>query len=66
MTPLVRRLNLGHQPAGFYTDRAKAAYWDEGNDAGERGASGVYFYRLKAGDVSHLRRRVILNYLMNQ
>ncbi len=47
-----RRLNLGHQPAGFYTDRAKVAYWDGGNDTGERVASGVYFYRLKAGDVS--------------
>ena len=25
---IVRQLDLGHQPAGYYTDRTKAAYWD--------------------------------------
>ena len=32
---LVRRLELGHQSAGFYTSRGKAAYWDGRNNFGE-------------------------------
>ncbi len=56
----VRRLDLGHQAAGYYTDRAKAAYWDGRNDSGESVASGVYFYQLHAGDDTVLRRMVIL------
>ena len=56
----VRRLDLGHQSAGYYTDRAKAAYWDGRNDSGESVASGVYFYQLHAGDYIAVRRMVIL------
>ena len=43
---LVRRLDLGYQQADYYTNRAKAAYWDGTNDAGEEVASGIYFYQL--------------------
>ena len=57
---LVRQLDLGYQPAGYYTDRAKAAYWDGRNHNGEPVASGVYFYQLRAGDYAALRRMVIL------
>jgi len=57
---LVRALDLGHRPAGYYVDRAKAAYWDGRNDAGERVASGLYLYRLKAGNFSAVRRMLIL------
>ena len=46
---VVRRLDLGHQPAGYYTDRSKAAYWNGCNASGESVASGVYFYQLRAG-----------------
>ena len=46
---LVRWLDLGHQIAGYYTDRTKAAYWDGKNEFGEQVASGVYFYHLSAG-----------------
>ena len=46
----VRRLDLGHQSAGYYTDRAKAAYWDGRNNSGKSVASGVYFYQLHADD----------------
>ena len=56
----VRRLDLGYQLAGYYTDRAKAAYWDGRNDTGELVASGVYFYQLCAGDYTALRQMVIL------
>ena len=56
----VRQLDLGHQFAGYYTDRTKAAYWDGRNAFGESVASGVYFYHLSAGDYSATRRLVIL------
>ena len=57
---LVRTLLLGHQAAGYYTHRNRAAYWDGRNSLGERVASGVYFYRLQADDISPLRKMVIL------
>ena len=64
----VRQLELGYQPAGFYTTRTKAAYWDGRNENGESVASGVYFYQLQvspsrsigSGDYTALRRMVIL------
>ena len=43
---IVRRLSLGHQPAGVYQSRSRAAYWDGRNAVGEPVASGVYFYTL--------------------
>ena len=56
----VRQLDLGHQLAGFYTDRVKAAYWDGTNEFGERVATGIYFYQLQADNISFLRNMVIL------
>ena len=56
----VRQLDLGHQPAGYYTDKTQAAYWNGQNQFGEQVASGVYFYRLQAGDFSATRKLVIL------
>ena len=57
---VVRQLDLGHQVAGYYTVRSKAAYWDGRNALGEQVASGVYFYHLSAGTYSATRRMVIL------
>ena len=57
---VVRQLDLGHQSAGFYTARAKAAYWNGRNESGESVASGLYFYQLRAGDYTALRRMVIV------
>ena len=57
---LVRQLDLGYRQAGYYTDRARAAYWDGRNQLGESVGSGVYFYQLQAGDYSTLRKMVIL------
>ena len=57
---VVRQLDLGHQQAGYYADRSKAAYWDGRNTSGEVVASGVYFYQFQAGDYSATRRMVIL------
>jgi hypothetical protein len=57
---LVRKLHLGLKPAGFYTTRAMAAYWDGHNDAGERVASGVYFYTLQTKDFAATRKMLIV------
>ena len=43
---VVRDLDLGHQRAGIYQSRSRAAYWDGKNAQGESVASGVYFYTL--------------------
>jgi hypothetical protein len=57
---LMRTLDLGQRAAGFYLGRTKAAYWNGRNESGEKVASGVYFYQIKAGDFSATRRMVIL------
>ena len=57
---LVRQLDLGHQQAGYYTNRTRAAYWDGRNRLGEAVGSGVYFYHLQAGDYSAIDKMVIL------
>ena len=65
---LVRTLTLGHQPAGLYQSRSRAAYWDGKNTFGEPVASGVYFYTLStestrdsvtAGDFTATRKMLI-------
>ena len=56
---VMRTLAFGHQPAGFYQSRSRAAYWDGRNNAGERVASGVYFYTLTARDFSATRKMLI-------
>ena len=56
---LVRTLDLGHQSAGIYHSRARAAYWDGKNEAGEPVASGVYFYALTAGEFTATRKMLI-------
>ena len=57
---LIRTLALGHQAAGVYHNRSRAAYWDGKNAVGESVASGVYFYTLIAGDFTATRKMLIL------
>ena len=57
---MVRRLAVGHQAAGMYQSRSRAAYWDGRNQLGEFVASGLYFYTLTAGKFSATRRMLIL------
>ena len=56
---LVRRLWGGHQVAGIYESRSRAAYWDGRNQLGESVASGIYFYTLTAGDFAATRKLLI-------
>ena len=56
---LVRTLNLGHQLAGRYQERSRAAYWDGKNGLGESVASGVYFYTFTARDFAETRKMLI-------
>ena len=56
---LVRTLDLGMKPAGFYMTRSNAAYWDGRNGAGEHVASGVYYYTLKTNDFAATRKMLI-------
>ena len=56
---LVRTLALGHQQAGVYQNKSRAAYWDGRNAFGERVASGLYFYMFTAGDFTATRKMLI-------
>ena len=56
---VVRRLTLGHQAAGVYYSRSRAAYWDGKNESGEKVATGVYFYTLTAGEFTATRKMLI-------
>ena len=56
---VVRTLWLGHQSAGRYREKHRAAYWDGRNAVGEPVASGVYFYTLTAGDFSGTGKMLI-------
>ncbi len=58
---LIRQLNLGYKPAGFYLNREKAAYWDgRRDDSGESVASGVYFYTFQAGDFTETKKMIVV------
>ena len=57
---IVRTLDFGYQQAGSYMTKDKAAHWDGKNQHGERVSSKVYFYQLKAGAFSAVRKMTIL------
>ena len=44
---LIQTIDVGHQPAGVYVEKNKAAYWDGRDSFGEKVASGVYYYTLQ-------------------
>ncbi len=57
---VVRTIALGHQVAGIYQSRNRAAYWDGRNAVGESVASSIYFYTLTAGDYTATRKMLII------
>ncbi len=56
---LIRTLTLGHQPAGIYQSKSRAAYWDGRNELGEHVASGLYFFTIRAGEFTATRKMLI-------
>ncbi len=56
---LVRTLDLGHQPAGLYQSKSRAAYWDGKNELGEPVPSGPYFCTLTTGKLTAARKLLI-------
>ena len=57
---LVRIIEVGHKPVGYYLTRERAVYWDGRNQNGEPGSSGVYFYTLNTDTYTQTRRMVIV------
>lgn len=58
---LVRTLNMGYKLSGFYTNKEKAVYWDGKNETTESVVSGIYFYNIRAGNLTTTKKMVITN-----
>ena len=57
---VIREIKLGYKPAGLYVTRDRAAYWDGRNEAGEKAASGIYFYTIKAGEFIAIKKMILM------
>lgn len=57
---LVKALDLGYKRPGRYMTKATAAHWDGTNEIGERVSSGIYYYSIKAGDFTAVRKMVVM------
>jgi hypothetical protein len=57
---LIRTIDLGFKPAGYYLRKDRASHWDGANEFGEKVASGIYFYTIEAGDFSSTRRMLVM------
>ncbi len=55
----MRTLDLGYKHAGVYSTKDVAAYWDGTNETGEPIASGIYYYNIRAGAFSAIRKMVV-------
>ena len=56
---VVRRLDLGAQPAGLYELRSRVAYLNGRNAGGEAVSSGTYIVELREGSYRASRRLLI-------
>jgi hypothetical protein len=57
---LVRSLNLGKKPPGYYIQLEKAAYWDGCDSQGKHLPSGNYFYQLEVSGKTFPKRVLLL------
>lgn len=57
---LVNTLELGRLPAGDYSAKHRAAYWNGRDFNGERAASGTYFYTLQFQGETDTRKMILL------
>ena len=57
---LIKSLELGYREVGAYLSKNDAAYWNGKNEMGEKVASGIYFYQIKAGNFVSTRKFVML------
>ena len=57
---LVRTIEVGYKPVGYYLTRERAVYWDGRNQNREPVSSGVYFYTLNTDTYTQTRRMVIV------
>jgi hypothetical protein len=57
---MIRKLDLGYRSAGLYVSQDRAAYWDGRNRFGTSVTSGVYFYSIKADDLTAVKKLIVL------
>ncbi|MBD3184911.1 S8 family serine peptidase [Candidatus Poribacteria bacterium] len=57
---LIRFFDLGYKSAGFYLTKENAVYWDGKTELMEEAAAGVYFYVMKAGDFTSIRKMLLV------
>ena len=57
---LARTLQLGQKAPGIYRGKEHAAYWDGKNDIGETVGSGIYFYQMRVGNKTFVRKAILL------
>jgi len=57
----IRTIDVGQRKKGFYTTKDKAIFWDLKDNAGEKVAKGLYFYKINAGDFSAIKAMVVGN-----
>ncbi len=57
---LICLLDLGYRQPGAYVSKSRAAYWDGRNKSGEQVGSGIYFYKLQAGEFSAIRKLIVV------
>jgi len=57
---LIKTLPLGFKESGHYFSKEEAVYWNGCNQAGEKVASGIYFYQIKAADYRSVKRMFLV------
>jgi DNA-binding beta-propeller fold protein YncE len=56
----IRSFDLGKRQRGRYLTKDSALYWDGTNNKGSSVASGIYFYELRSGDFTAVKRMLLL------